>query len=117
MDKVLADVSEESNKPQEKRLTPLTLFKPEYLRSTAIITSVWVVANLGSFTLLYNGAKLSGDPFLNLALINAAYIPAGFFFFPGKLRYVVLFGSNQMIFVTGGTAGSYTGNRNILYFS
>ena len=100
MDKVLADVSEESNKPQEKRLTPLTLFKPEYLRSTAIITSVWVVANLGSFTLLYNGAKLSGDPFLNLALINAAYIPAGFFFFPGKLRYVVLFGSND--FCNGG---------------
>jgi OCT family organic cation transporter-like MFS transporter 4/5 len=84
IDAVLARVAEASKLPIEKKLSPLTMLKPSYLRSTLIITFVWIVVNVGSYTLLLNSAKLSGNLFWNYILLSLTYLVPGTAFMVSK---------------------------------
>ena len=65
----LQKTSEEKDKDEKRRtLSVLELFQPKFRFTFFILSCCWVMANVGNYTLILSGAKLSGNFYFNYTL-------------------------------------------------
>lgn len=69
LDNFLQNTSEGANQEERRPATSvLQLFQPKFRLTFAILSCCWIMANVGNYTLILSGAKLSGDFYLNYFL-------------------------------------------------
>ena len=69
VDNFLQKTGEEKDKEEKKKsVSVLELFQPKFRLTFFILSCCWVMANVGNYTLILSGAKLSGNFYLNYTL-------------------------------------------------
>ena len=102
VDNFLQKISSETNQEEKRRATSvLELFQPKFRLTFAILSCCWIMANVGNYTLILSGAKLSGDFYLNYTLTFSIklFISVFLWFTIGR------FGRKAILAGTGMTVG------------
>ena len=69
VDNFLQKISEGTGKEDKRSVVSvLELFQPNFRLTFIILSCCWIMANVGNYTLILSGAKLSGDFYLNYTL-------------------------------------------------
>ena len=68
IDNFLEKTREEVDKEKRITMSVLELFQPKFRLTFFILSSCWVMANVGNYSLILSGAKLSGNFYLNYTL-------------------------------------------------
>ena len=93
---ILNKIEQEAHEVTETNLNIINMFKKDNLSKTLIIQLNWITMCIGSYTLMLNGTKLSGDIFINFALLALFDIP-GIFVLMATLKF---FGRKFNLFYT-----------------
>ena len=56
----------------ERKMSPLTMFKPSLLGRTMIVLSSWITSVIAFYALTFNATNLAGDIFINFILSTIA---------------------------------------------
>ena len=65
---ILSKIEREAHQTSEENLNILNMFRNGNLKKTLILLLNWITVCVGSYTLLLNSTKLSGDLFINYSL-------------------------------------------------
>ncbi len=75
MDQVLTTIEVKAGHKREINLSPLSMFRKGYVRTTLIFFLTWATTNVAAYTLSLNATRLSGNLFLNFCLSAFCEIP------------------------------------------
>lgn len=76
INEIMDRIEKTANEKTEQKLSPLVMVKKGYRLTTFTLILSWVSICVGSYTLSFSATELSGDLFLNMALLNLVDIPA-----------------------------------------
>ena len=68
VDNFLEKTGKEVDKEKRTTMSVLELFQPKFCLTFFILSCCWVMANVGNYSLILSGAKLSGNFYLNYTL-------------------------------------------------
>ena len=78
INEIMSRIEETALEKTEKKLSPFVMFKSGYLLTTSVLILGWVSVCVGSYTLYFSSSELSGNVFVNMALVQLTDLPAAF---------------------------------------